>query len=163
MKPPRTADPIKIEARKARALRRVGCGARCACGEARPEALIAGSQPMICAACDRTARGQSLTDAHHVAGRANNDFTTPIPVNDHRAELSTAQMEWSRTLRVNPNRSPLIAAAAGVRGFMETLINMIKRVLGWIPDTLEAIDKWLTEKLGPNWFVGIPGLLFPAQ
>ena len=43
--------------RKATAARRVGAGAQCACGESRPEALITGSDPTICAECQRKKRG----------------------------------------------------------------------------------------------------------
>jgi hypothetical protein len=43
-------DPIAAYARRAQAARRLPKNARCACGESRPEALIAGSKPIICAA-----------------------------------------------------------------------------------------------------------------
>jgi len=56
-------DPGAARVRKAKARRRVGVGARCACGEVRPEALIAKSNPIICAACDRKKKGMTTMDA----------------------------------------------------------------------------------------------------
>jgi len=93
-----TRDPGGAYRRKVAAARRVGIGARCACGEDRPEALIAGSKPMICAACERAAKGRSTTDDHHSFGRANNPATIRVPVNDHRADLSIAQAECQNQL-----------------------------------------------------------------
>lgn len=55
-------DPIGAAARRSKAVRRVGIGARCACGENRPLALIAGSTPMICAECRRIKEGRSIYD-----------------------------------------------------------------------------------------------------
>src|ERR1700687_5110889 len=49
MKRPLKRDPIGAYARKATAARRVGEDTKCACGEARPEALIPNSKPTVCA------------------------------------------------------------------------------------------------------------------
>src|SRR5713101_4763503 len=87
-------DPIAAYKREVTAARRIGVGAQCACGEARPEALLEGSNPIICAECDRKRKGMTTTDGHHVAGEANDPTKIPVPVNDHRAELSTAQADW---------------------------------------------------------------------
>ena len=35
-------------------------------------------------------------DEHHPAGRANDPTTTPVPVNDHCAELNPAQEDWPK-------------------------------------------------------------------
>jgi len=90
--------------RKSIAARRVGIGSKCECGENRPLALIAGSKPMICAACKRRAQGRTTYDHHHPAGDANHRLTVPIPVNDHRAVLSEAHPPG-----VNPEHFHLIA------------------------------------------------------
>jgi len=85
-----TCDPARDYRRKAVAARNVGAGARCSCGEDRPPALIAGSNPTICAECQRAGNKRALMDDHHFAGRANNPATISVPVNDHRAVLSAA-------------------------------------------------------------------------
>lgn len=148
--PPR--DPIRQYQRKTIAARRIGLGKKCACGESRPEALIAGSKPTICAACKRKKRGQSATDAHHVAGKSNSKVTISVPVNDHRAILSTAQWDWPKETRENPDCSPLLAAAGCIRGFADILVYLIKELLLWIADMLEALNALLVEKHGPKWW-----------
>jgi hypothetical protein len=96
-------------------------------------------------------------DDHHVFGKANDLTTTiPLPVNDHRAELSAAQKDWpDRTLQ-NPDGSPLLAGAARVRGFVDTIVYLIERGLLWIAEMLEALDEFLVEKLGATWWRGTP-------
>ncbi len=147
-------DPIRKHARKNASTRRVGVKAKCACGEARPEALIPGSIPKVCGECQRRQRGQTTVDSHHFAGKSNSPITVPIPVNDHRAELSVAQMDWPKGTQENPERSPLIAAAACVRGFIDTVLYLIKQSLLWVADMLEKLDAFVTDKLGPNWWIG---------
>jgi hypothetical protein len=156
MRKPPPNDPIRANERRNAAARRVGTNARCACGEARPEALIAGSNPMICAECQRNQRGQATQDDHHFAGKSNSSVTIPIPVNDHRADLSVAQMDWSKRTRENPDRSPLLAAAACIRGFIDTVVYLIEKGLSWIAEMLEKADEFLTDKLGARWWVGTP-------
>jgi hypothetical protein len=147
-------DPGASRVRKAKARRRVGVGARCACGEVRPEALIAKSNPIICAACDRKKKGMTTMDDHHPFGRANSATTIPAPVNDHRAELSTAQYDWPKETRENPDGSPLLAAAACLRGFVDTVVYLIKKGVLWIAEALEWLNAYLLEQLGPQWWVG---------
>src|SRR5947209_19437823 len=98
-------DPIKAYRRRQTAARRVGNNDRCDCGENRPEALIRNSG--VCAACKRKSKGHVLTDNHHVAGCANSPVTVAVPVNDHRAILSTAQYDWPKDTLENPHRDPL--------------------------------------------------------
>jgi hypothetical protein len=147
-------DPIKADQRKAVAARRVGEGAKCLCGEARPEALIAGTKPITCAACKRRSKGQTTMDSHHIAGKANSPLTVPVPVNDHRAELSGAQHDWSKQMRENPDASPFIAAAACVRGFIDTARYLVEKLLVWVAEMLEMLDAYLAKRLGPQWWVG---------
>src|SRR5437762_2616108 len=132
----RQNDPIASHARKAISTRRIGVGKRCVCGESRPEALIAGTDPIVCARCQRKAIGQSTTDQHHPAGAANDATTIPIDVNDHRADLSVSQRDWERPLVDNPDGCPVIAAASHIRGAVETIIYLLERLVDWIPRML---------------------------
>jgi hypothetical protein len=147
-------DPIRAFQRKAVAARRVGENARCACGEARAEALIPGSDPITCAKCQRTSKGQSITDDHHIAGKANSPVTIQVPVNDHRADLSIAQYDWPMNTLKNPTGSPLLKAAACVRGASDTIFYIIQTLLLWIPDMLEMLDSLMTAMHGDNWWRG---------
>jgi hypothetical protein len=149
-------DPSGAYRRKVKAARRVGKNKRCACGETRPEALIAGTKPTICFACQRHACGQAPDDTHHFAGEANNPTTIPVPVNDHRAELSPAQYDWPKKTRENPDGCPLLAAAGCIRGFIDTVIYLIKKGVLWIAEMLESAHDWLVEQFGPQWWVGTP-------
>lgn len=145
-------DPSGAHRRKVVAARRVGLGARCSCGENRPEALIPGSNPTICAACQRVATGRTTIDQHHFAGSANNPGTISIPVNDHRAILSVAQAEWPKSTLSNSEGSPLLAGAACLRGCIDTILYLIERGLLWLADMLEKLDEILMKKLGPKWW-----------
>lgn len=149
-------DPIRSASRRSRSQRRIGHGRSCGCGERRPAALIAGSDPLTCAECERQQANRSICDLHHVAGRANHEITIPIPVNDHRAVLSEQQYEWpKRTLR-NPNRSPLRAAAACIRGLTDWIRYLLDELIHWIPDFLESLDEFLTQEFGPRWWQALP-------
>jgi hypothetical protein len=138
--------------RKVVATRRVGVGARCSCGEDRPEALIAGSNPTTCAACRRTAKERTTIDEHHFAGKANNPATIPVPVNDHRAILSVAQANWPKSTLTNTEGSPLLAGAACLRGCIDTILYLFEKGLLWLADMLERLDLVLAKKLGPQWW-----------
>jgi hypothetical protein len=141
--------------RRAVATRRLGKQLRCSrCGEARPEALIPTSEPRICAACGRKSQGKIEIDFHHVAGRNNHRATVPVPVNDHRALLNVDQFDWpAETLR-NPDRSPLLAIAASIRGFINFVEYCVDTFLRWIPSALETLAVDLDRKLGPGWWKG---------
>jgi hypothetical protein len=157
-------DPIQAYKRRASAALRVGRSKECACGEKRPEALIAGSYPVTCAACKRKKEGKTTMDDHHVFGNANDPTTTvPLPVNDHRAELSAAQQDWPQKTLQNPDGSPLLAGAARVRGFVDTIVYLIERGLLWIAEMLEALDEFLGQKLGAKWWCGTPLGQFAPQ
>ncbi len=150
----RQLDPIGRYQRKATAARRIGRNKQCACGESRPEALVRGSKPTTCAACVRKRRGLTTEDNHHPAGRANNPATILVPVNDHRAELSVAQYDWPKETRENPGCSPLLAAAARMRGYENTTDYLREKLMLGNPEMLEILDAFLVEKLGPEWWVG---------
>jgi hypothetical protein len=95
-------------------------------------------------------------DDHHFAMKANSPVTIPIPVNDHVADLNTAQQDWPQRTRENPDGSPLIAAAGAVRGFIDTIVYLIEKGLSWVAELLEKLDEWATAKHGPKYWVGTP-------
>jgi hypothetical protein len=158
-----TRHPGGAYCRKVVAARRVGVGARCSCGEDRPEALIAGNSPTMCAACQRAAKGGPTIDQHHFAGRANNPATIPVPVNDHRAILSVAQAEWPKSTLTNPEGSPLLAGAACLRGCIDTIHYLIEKGLLWLADMLEKLDEIQVKKLGPKWWMNTEIELFAPK
>jgi hypothetical protein len=149
-------DPGAAHVRKAKAARRVGPNAQCACGESRPEALIANRNPITCAACDRKKKGKTPIDNHHPFGKANNPTTIPVPVNDHRAELSEAQYDWPKETRENPDGSPLLAGAACIRGVIDTVVYLVRKGLLWIAEALEWLHGHLVTHFGPKWWIGTP-------
>jgi hypothetical protein len=114
---------------------------------------------MICAACQRKKQGMSTEDQHHPQGEANGAFTVSVPVNDHRAELTPDQQDWPKETRENLRGSPLLKGAAHVRGFIDTIYNFVKRLLGWIPEMLEQLDERLTTMFGDYWWNPL-GFLF---
>lgn len=145
---------ITSHARKAKASRRTA-GRKCArCGEARPQALLLKRTPVICAACDRKRRGKAIADAHHVAGQANSPITIPVPVNDHRAVLSEAQYEWPPETWDNADGSPLLAAAGGLRGFVDIVIYLMEKFVTSGVALLELLDRYLRERFGDGWWIG---------
>jgi hypothetical protein len=91
-----------------------------------------------------------------VAGKANDRTTIPVPVNDHRTELSPAQYDWSKATLENPEGSPLLASAACIRGFVDTVIYLIKALLLPKAEMLEVLDAYLKSKLGPKWWENTP-------
>jgi hypothetical protein len=150
-----TGDPIGKYKRKAIAERRTK-GNQCACGESRPAALIANSSPTICAECMRERNGQSVLDNHHPAGRVNNPATIPIPVNDHRAVLTEKQLDWPKRTWENPDGSPLLAGASSIRGHYETVEYLTEMLVIRNAELFEALDEYLSRRLGPTWWVDTP-------
>jgi hypothetical protein len=111
---------------------------------------------MICAACKRKKEEKTTVDNHHVAGKANSPVTMPVPVNDHRADLSASQQDWPKETLQNPDGSPLLVAAAHIRGFVDYLVYLAKKFLHWSAEMLEELDKFLRQRLGPQWWRGTP-------
>jgi hypothetical protein len=145
-------DPIRSYGRKSVAARRVAAQ-YCKCGESRPEALIVLHGRAICAACKRTELCKSTLDKHHPAGSANHRATTAIPVNDHQT-LTDAQYDWPKNTWENPERSPMLAGAACIRGYYETNAYLTDELLLWVARLLEALDEVLKERLGADWWDG---------
>lgn len=141
-------DPVKAWARAARAQRRAGEDWACpTCGENRPHAKARD----VCFECDRLAQGREPYEDHHIFGRQNGGAQLRVSINDHRAELSVAQYSWPPKTMENASGSPLLRAAAYLRG----LADAIRYVLGeceWIAECLERLDEWLGKKLGPLWW-----------
>jgi hypothetical protein len=150
------ASPIKTKSRQVRQQRIHGKGAKCRdCGETNPALLVLGSRPKRCLECKRRNEGRTLVEKHHPAGHANSAYTLPVPLNAHRA-LSELQQDWDQSTLRNITGCPLRAAAAVVRGFVETCREMLDRLIGWIPDLLEALSDWLHQELGDRWWLGSP-------
>jgi hypothetical protein len=119
--------------------------------------LIPGSTPITCAKCKREKKGKSVMDKHHPFAQANDPETaTPIPVNDHRAELNEAQNDWPKRTLENPDGSPLLRGAGCIRGFIDTILCLIKAGLHWVADMLEKADAFLAEKFGTKYWIGTP-------
>jgi hypothetical protein len=147
-------DPLGAFHRETMAERRLGLQTQCtSCGETRVLALERKSNPRICTECRRKRDGKTIMDEHHVAGKANSDITTPVPANDHRAELNEDQRDWPPGTLENPDGSPLLAAAACIRGFIGTIQYLVKELLFWIADLLETLNKHLVEEHGPKWWL----------
>jgi hypothetical protein len=143
-------DPSGAFVRDAMAKRRIG-EKKCACQETRPRAF-AGRKSKRCTKCERKWRGQKITDEHHVAGKANDPITIPLPVNDHLARLNVDQMDWPKETLENPNRSPLLASAARKRGYADTTVYLIEQLLSKDAEMLETLDAYLVKRLGPKWW-----------
>jgi hypothetical protein len=144
-------DPGAAYKRRVAAERRFPPGSRCACGETRPEAFVS-KNPVTCAACDRVSHGKSTLDHHHPAGESNSPITIPIPVNDHRAELSPAQYDWPKATLENRNGSPLLVRAACIRGYIDTSDYLMDTLLRDQAEFWELMDQLLVEKFGPRWW-----------
>ena len=65
--------------------------------------------------------------------------------------------------RNNPHGSPLLAAAACVRGFIDTVLYLIESGLLWVAEMLENLDDFLIRKLGPQWWINSEIELFAPK
>jgi hypothetical protein len=146
-----TQPTIKEIARLAAKQRRVGDGARCACGETDPRCLTRNGDIIRCYECAQIDAGRSPIEQHHVAGRRNSAQTVPIPANEHRI-LSDWQLDWHPATLRNPDGSPVLSAASAVEGWLNVLRLIIERTVGWIPDFLVRVDAWLREHLGDRYW-----------
>jgi len=144
------------EIRRERQSRRLGTRTpQCtSCGETNRAALSHKAEKIICYECDLKASGRPTIEQHHFAGRRNDPLTVPIPGNDHRI-LSDCQRDWPTDTLRNSSASPLLTAAASIRGFLDTLRLIIERILGWVPDFLERLDSYLTSLNGEEWWTDL--------
>jgi hypothetical protein len=121
------------------------------CSETNPIALTGTYPNILCYECQAKGQGRSTIELHHFAGRHNNKTVLAVPGNDHRI-LSDMQKEWPENMLRNPKKSPLIKAAASIQGFLDLLKITIERILGWIPEFLEKLDLFLTQRFGEAWW-----------
>jgi hypothetical protein len=121
------------------------------CAERDPFSLTGAHPELLCRehAADRD--GRSWTERHHVATQANDPRTVPIPANDH-AVLTSYLPDWPRETLRNPDGSPLLRAAATIRGWLDVMRLLLERAVGGIPDFLERLDAYLREELGSRWW-----------
>ena len=49
-----------------------------------------------------------------------------------------------------------IAAAGCIRGFVDTVVYLIKKGVLWVAQFLESMHDWIVEQFGPKWWVGTP-------
>ncbi len=99
---------------------------------------------------------KSSQEPHHVAGQRNSALTVALPANDHRAILSVNQYDWpARTLQ-NPDGSPLLAAAAALRGFADLIIYLLNALIYPVAHLLEALDEVLQNERGEQWWKQTP-------
>ena len=122
------------------------------CDERDPAALTGAEPTVVCYEHLAQAEGRSWSEGDHLAGQHNDP--TPVidlPGNDHRVK-SDLMADWPETTIRNPSRSPLIRAAATIRGWLDVLWVIITRGVGWIPEFLERLDAWLTRLHGDRWW-----------
>jgi hypothetical protein len=147
-------DPLGALHREAISERQLGEQKECtSCGEGRALALERKSHPRLCTECRKESEGKTALEDHHMAGRANSDATIPVPANDHRAVLSEDQKDWPSETLGNPDGSPLLIAAACIRGFIDTILYLVEELLLWIADLLETLNRHMVEQHGPKWWL----------
>jgi len=124
-----------------------------ACAECDPTALTGTAPDQVrCYEHQAVSVGRDWVEDHHLLGRANDPATTArVPGNDHRV-LSDLQHEWPRETLRNLEASPLIRAAAAIRGWLDVLWVILTRAVAWVPAFLERLDAVLTERHGTGWW-----------
>jgi hypothetical protein len=126
------------------------------CDETFPLALTGVHPEIYCYEHDALRRSRPWREDHHPAGRRSDPETVTVPGNDHRI-LSGLQYGWPRETLRNPDGSPLLRAAASIRGWLDVLWLIMVRTVGWVPEFLERLDAWLRERLGPRWWDDFDG------
>lgn len=122
------------------------------CGETCPF-MLTGVDPTIrCYEHELLRLGRSWLEEHHPPGRHNDPAKGELPGNDHRV-LSELAARWPRDTLRNPDGSPLLRAAALVRGW-EDMLYLVMVLLAWVPLYLEQLDAKLREEIGPRWWDG---------
>jgi hypothetical protein len=109
-------------------------------------------------------------NASKPAGRGPNINTPPGDTTTRRpcrspatttASSTTTRTTGPGTRCANPDGSPLLCAAACLRGWLDTLRLIIDRTVGWIPPFLEQLDEWLAHQLGHGWWHQMPTVDVP--
>jgi hypothetical protein len=127
------------------------CCSVAGCEETSPFALTGVAPNIVCREHLADQQDRSWIEQHHPAGRQNDSFTVPLPTNEHGV-LSEHQALWDRDTLRNPDGSPLLMAAAAIRGWLDVLRLIIERTAGWVPEFLESLDLKLREALGSRWW-----------
>jgi hypothetical protein len=117
------------------------------CGETDPVALTGVHPNIVCREHLADALGESWTQDHHPPGKQNDPMTVPVPSNDHGL-VSELQALWPAERLRNPDGSPLLRAAAWLRGWLVILQVIIERAVGRIPGALENLDRLLSRSSG---------------
>jgi hypothetical protein len=128
---------------------------RCGCGETDPFALTGAYPSIVCYECQAEAAGRRRVEQQHVAGRHNRPETVAMLGNDHRVADAYKHIDWPVDTLRNPDGSPLLRAAACVRGWLDLLRLVIDRTVGWVPAFLEHLNTWLNVQLGARWWDGL--------
>jgi hypothetical protein len=115
-------------------------------------ALEPQTDPRLCTECRKERDGITRMEYHHIAGKANSDITIAVLANDHRACLSEDQRDWPRQTLENREGSPLLRAAACIRGFLDTFVYLAEEFLLWVAEMLEMLHDYLVENFGPQWW-----------
>jgi hypothetical protein len=142
-----------LDMRREKARRLLGVAdPRCArCGESEILVLTGTHPNVLCYECQALDRGRSLVEDHHPAGKSVDPaFTVPVPGNDHRV-LSVMQDDWPQATRSDHTGSPLLHAAAYLRGWLDVLRRILDR-LDEIPMLLEDLNGWLATLRGERWW-----------
>jgi hypothetical protein len=121
------------------------------CPVANPFALTGVDPDVVCYEHRADLKARPWLEDHHPAGRHNDPATVQLPGNEHRV-LSGRQGVWPRETLRNPDGSPLLKAAAALRGWLDVLWLIMTRTVGWIPEFLEQLDAWLQVKVGERWW-----------
>lgn len=122
------------------------------CDEREPAALTGTEPEILCYEHRAESEGRTWTEGDHSAGEHN--MPTPvidIPGNDHRIKSERMRAWPEKSLR-NPDASPLLRAAAAIRGWLEALRLIIERGVAWVPPFLEWLDEKLTDLVGKRWW-----------
>ena len=121
------------------------------CTETEPLALTGVAPDIVCYECQAAEHGRPEVEGHHISGQANDpDAIVDLLGNDHRV-ASASQADWPPGTLRNPDVSPLLKAAAMVRGWLDALAVVIERA-GWVPAFLEWLDGVLREAIGAAWW-----------
>jgi len=121
------------------------------CTERDPFALTGAEPSIICQEHLADQLQRAWTQEHHYSGQANSPEKGPIPANDHAVE-NALQSLWPRETLRNPEGSPLLRAAAAIRGWLDILRLVSERTLPWIPAALESLDALLKDRHGSRWW-----------
>jgi hypothetical protein len=62
-------------------------------------------------------------------------------------------MDWPKETRENPDGSPLLAAAASIRGFVDTIVYLLENLLLRHAEILEKIDAYFVGHSGRKWWL----------